>query len=979
MVAKLYRLASILIALSLVLSGFSAAQAAPAPADTPQFVFENRVLSISTGMMDIKFENGAITYIKDAASGEILVNGSSTKNRPSVTQGFIGFSSKDPGGSYYLRWPTEASTVTFSLLQPGAGRLTYTVYFNGSLASASKLTYDITVAASGEVLIQLTGVEGSSGLLPFSIDLPIMNSATQSVILGSGAEYFRSDAAKEDQVSFPGYGLYSPTMAVIKGGKSVVGVWSESTRYAPDNINLIHTPSYDHVVLHAEQDMATTSKQQIVSPSWRIGTYPAWYEAARRWKSAFESRTGAKPLWQNATPWVRNIHAVFEAANNDFSEKPQKFAELASITSPQKTLYYEWNGDRIVLFGDHTLVRNSDRPTAQEMQYVRQYGWPMILYHPYTLIYNEQGASRRLSMLSSMGWLPQGYQFNPDYAGTPGNWQTYWSDSRGTYDSDLHLLHPASDQFKAYLPKNLSAYLNQYGAVGAYMDTLGMDAGDWFPANKQVFNGDSFVLGEMKVIAQTRAAHPGLAIMSEYSAPWLLPHIFFTYEGVETFLRQNQYAKTRLNHPLKVALVGSYRWAKEDNTEAIDDNVSALIGTLPQVSLVGDWDVLKDRALWSQARAKLFTENDLFNDIPPVWKDGALAYYRSKSGNWFAYKKIGAIYGYVEIMPDGSEVVRLTKDNIPSATATPLPASATPTATRTFTAMPTVTLTKTETPVATSTGTSLPASATPTVASIKTESPRISPTPTWTFTATPTTSPASPTATPTSTVIVSSPTPVLTDTSTVQPATATASYTPVATIPVESPTPTETYTPTLTLPPASPTFTPTETPTPVPGPATETHTPTATNLPQETPPPATATSTATPEAQPTTDVSRIKFDDNDPAFVYSSGWVRVDDKKAYGDSYSKTSRQNASVTFTFTGQTFFVIYTAGKNYGNMDVYLDGAKVGTIRQHAGKTRYQETWKYKGRLGPGQHELRLVFTGPKNSQATLDGVTVVQPGQ
>lgn len=689
MFKKAHRFAVMLVILSLAWGGFQPALAAPQQQTPASFSFANRVLSISTSRLDVRIENGAINYIKDKASGEVLVNGSSTQNRPSVTQGFIGFSSKDASGNYYLRWPTESSTVTFSLLQPNAGRLTYsTLYYNGSAAPGSTLVYDLTADSSGEILVQMTATEGAAGLQPFRVDVPIMNSATQSVILGSGAEYFRSDAAKEDQVSFPGYGLYSPTMAVIKGNQSVAGVWSESTRYAPDNIELLHRPAYDHLILYAGQDMAAANKQQIISPVWRIGTYPAWYEAARRWKAVFEARTGAKPLWQHTAPWVRNIHAVFEAANNDYSEKPHKFAELASITPPQKTLYYEWNGDRIVLFGDPSLVRNSDRPTAIEMQYVRQYGWPMILYHPYTLIFNEQGASRRLNMLSGMGWLPPGYQFTPDYAGTPANWQNYWADARGTYDSELHLLHPASDKFRNYLPRNLNNYLNQYGAVGAYMDTLGMDAGDWFPTDRQVQNGNSFVLGEMSVIALARQSNPNLAIMSEYSAPWLLPHIFFTYEGTETFLRQNQYAKTRLNHPLKVALTGSYRWAKEDNSEAIDDNISALLGTLPQVSLVGDWDISNERAIWSQARAKLFTENDLFNDIPPVWKDGVLAYYRSNSGNWFAYKKIGAVYGYVEILPDGSEIVRLTKDNIPAITATPQPTK-TPQATSTLTPQPT--------------------------------------------------------------------------------------------------------------------------------------------------------------------------------------------------------------------------------------------------------------------------------------------------
>jgi len=212
MFTALYQLVAIVTALSMNGKGGIAAQSVPTTAGTPQFVFRNRILSLSTGSMEVKLENGTITYIKDTASGELLVNGSPTRNRPSVVQGFSGFSSRDPHGNYYLRWPTDASPVTFSRLQPNAGRLTYTVYPDGPPAPASTLTYDLTIAASGEVLLQLTGEEGSAELLPFSIDLPIMNAATPSVILGSGAEYFRSDAAKNDQVSFPEYGLHSPTV-----------------------------------------------------------------------------------------------------------------------------------------------------------------------------------------------------------------------------------------------------------------------------------------------------------------------------------------------------------------------------------------------------------------------------------------------------------------------------------------------------------------------------------------------------------------------------------------------------------------------------------------------------------------------------------------------------------------------------------------------------------------------------------------------
>jgi hypothetical protein len=111
---------------------------------------------------------------------------------------------------------------------------------------------------------------------------------------------------------------------------------------------------------------------------------------------------------------------------------------------------------------------------------------------------------------------------------------------------------------------------------------------------------------------------------------------------------------------LRTALIGSYVWAKDSNVN-YDDIMAALLGTLPEISLEGDFEVSSERAQWSQKRAKLFCEEELFNDIPPIWDDEVFAYYRSKSGHWFEFKQIDSTYGYVEELPNGTEVIRLKK------------------------------------------------------------------------------------------------------------------------------------------------------------------------------------------------------------------------------------------------------------------------------------------------------------------------------
>jgi hypothetical protein len=222
-------------------------------------------------------------------------------------------------------------------------------------------------------------------------------------------------------------------------------------------------------------------------------------------------------------------------------------------------------------------------------------------------------------------------------------------------------------------------------------------------------------------------------------------------------------------------------------------------------------------------------------------------------------------------------------------------------------------------------------------------------------------------------------TPALTATPTQPPATQTPEPTATPTQPPATQTPEPTASP--TQPPATQTSEPTASPTQRP--ATQTPEPTA----SPTQPPATtqtpeptASPTAAPTKQPAAPATKIvSYDNTDPAFVYSANWSTVKDKSAYNKSFMRTTSKGSSVTFTFTGQSFSILYTANPKYGNVDVYVDGALAGTFSQQALSTLYQQRWDYPGQLTSGTHELKLVFDGPKNAQASLDGVIVTQTGQ
>jgi hypothetical protein len=180
-------------------------------------------------------------------------------------------------------------------------------------------------------------------------------------------------------------------------------------------------------------------------------------------------------------------------------------------------------------------------------------------------------------------------------------------------------------------------------------------------------------------------------------------------------------------------------------------------------------------------------------------------------------------------------------------------------------------------------------------------------------------------------------------------ATATATKVPVTSTPTKAPTLTMTGTPTQ-----APTLTVTRTPTKAPTLA-------ATKTPTKAP-----TKTSTP--------STTTYDNKNAAFVYSSGWTDVTESHAYSGSFKLTQTLNSSVTFSFTGQKFSVIYKTGPLFGKMNVYVDGTLVGTINQYTATATFQKKWSYGGTLTAGTHKLKLVYASPSGARVSVDAVSI-----
>ncbi len=626
---------------------------APA-AEAPSFRMEGPLLRVRSSALEVGVQAGAVVYLKDLRTNETFAAGEPGEALKLLPVGaaleddswaFLTGWKKDP--AVYAarasrqtgrRYPREEAVPDFRQVMPWEGELTYRDLVNAQPEHELRLRVTVD-KQSGDVLLSASA-RLSAGETPVSLDLPLVNFHCASVILGNGAQYFRADPRQADLCVRRANNLNSPRMAVVVGQKGCLAVWGD--RFGGyGNLTLAHDSGSDALVLSSAPDPHSSGGGVIGSDSWRLSVCRDWLEAARLYRRSLEQQTGARPLWEHSCPWVRGIHAALtEVPTADRAEA--FYADLAKQFDPRRLLLFYWNGSHILMFGDHTYAPQS--PTSPAViAALKQQGFRWLGYHPWTLVFSPKGAAERMKDLERRGWLPPGWRFSPDYAGPPEKFTDYFRPFAAGYYGDLDkaqlwLAHPGSAAFRSYFLRNFSNYCRAHQMDGAYLDTMGGDASYHFPADRKLIEGLSFREGEAKTLAEVRKAHPDLALMSEMETEWVIPYAFYTWEGGShvNLPRAHPSVETRLNHPLRGALWGSYTWCRE---ESIDPAESALLACLPDVNRPDEWSV---------ARARLFCEEELHNDLPPRWEPEALAYYRGRGDRWYQFRRMPWGDAYVE-------------------------------------------------------------------------------------------------------------------------------------------------------------------------------------------------------------------------------------------------------------------------------------------------------------------------------------------
>lgn len=633
------------------------------PAQEQPFLLRGDRLKVTSSALELVIQGGAVVHIRDRRTGEVLADGDPWPKLKEIPSGsspvhdwYTLRSRWSRGPSAYAenrlvqiarRRPTPGSVPEFTQVTPTEARLVYRELTNG--VAGDELSYTIRIdAEAGDILLSAATRLVEPKRPPLTLDVPLPNLKARAVLLGNGARYTSDDRPVVDYCMRLANNMYSPRIAILEGAQGCVAVWPD-TPFMMDNIYLAHRGDANDVILHAGRDYRQRDLSRIESVAWRMGAFRTWVDAARRFRNTFEKRTGARPLWQQTPTWVRNIHAVHTIIP-DTDRADEYYGSLAEQFDPRKLLLFYWNGNGIILFGDHRYMTKAvARPVPPVIDAIKKHGFRWMGYHPYVLIFSPSGREAQLEKIRTRGWgLPEGYAFNPDYPGPPDKLYEYFQPISGKYYSgaELWLYHPGSKAGREYLVPNFGNYCKFHRMDGAYFDILGSEHQSMFPKEKKIFDGLNYRMGEERALREIKEAHRGLAIMSEVQSAWTIAHTFYTWEGASHIglPRSHPSIKTKTDHPLRTALWGSYCWTRE---KGLDPVYAALLGTLPQLDLDNDW-----RA----ARCKLFTEEELFNDLPVAWDPDAYAYYRAKGNRWFQFRKLPFGDGYVELTADGYKV-----------------------------------------------------------------------------------------------------------------------------------------------------------------------------------------------------------------------------------------------------------------------------------------------------------------------------------
>ncbi|MCL2342665.1 MAG: hypothetical protein FWC62_02045, partial [Firmicutes bacterium] len=108
----------------------------------------------------------------------------------------------------------------------------------------------------------------------------------------------------------------------------------------------------------------------------------------------------------------------------------------------------------------------------------------------------------------------------------------------------------------------------------------------------------------------------------------------------------------------------------------------------------------------------------------------------------------------------------------------------------------------------------------------------------------------------------------------------------------------------------------------------------------------------------------VTTDDSSASVTYTGSWSTWNDAWDYRTTEHNSSVTGDTVQYNFTGSSIKWIGAKYYTYGNADVYIDGAFIGTVDCYSPTKLYQQVLFSKTGLSNASHTIKIVVKGTKN---------------
>jgi hypothetical protein len=120
-------------------------------------------------------------------------------------------------------------------------------------------------------------------------------------------------------------------------------------------------------------------------------------------------------------------------------------------------------------------------------------------------------------------------------------------------------------------------------------------------------------------------------------------------------------------------------------------------------------------------------------------------------------------------------------------------------------------------------------------------------------------------------------------------------------------------------------------------------------------------------------VSSVRTEQTSTKLTYAGTWTTGTSSYYSGSSF-KYINKTGSVTINFTGVSLSLVAKKAANYGIAKVTLDGTKTFNVDFYSATTYYKKTVWSSGFLTPGDHSVKIEWTGTKRAVATGTNINI-----